>query len=186
MRWPNAQVYSPPRFPWEQRFPRARRGLDGNGSCMKQTLAGGGTKLPTSGSVVGPVCEMGLSVGCNEKSCQPRGKSMSVTDIAGMNSLYSQLSSADDSVRNSLAAKVAAKKYMADNDADGDGVLSQTETGLSDDSFTNVDADGGGTVDSDELQTSLSASGSTLYDYIAAKTPAVKYELVSQFLDARK
>ncbi|MFZ5811933.1 MAG: hypothetical protein ACOY4F_07830 [Thermodesulfobacteriota bacterium] len=111
---------------------------------------------------------------------------MSVTDIAGMNSLYSQLSSADDSVRNSLAAKVAAKKYMADNDADGDGVLSQTETGLSDDSFTNVDADGSGTVDSDELQTSLSASGSTLYDYIAAKTPAVKYELVSQFLDARK
>ncbi len=111
---------------------------------------------------------------------------MSVTDIAGMNSLYSQLSSTDDSVRNALAAKVAAKKYIADNDTDGDGALSQTETGLSDDSFSSVDADGGGTLDADELQTSLGASGSTLYDYIAAKTPAVKYELVSQFLDAMK
>ncbi len=111
---------------------------------------------------------------------------MCALDIAGINSMYSQLSSTDDTVKNSLAAKVAARKYLSDNDTDGDGVLSQTETGFSDDSFTSVDADGNGAIDYDEMHTQLKSSGSTLYDYLVAKTPAVKYELVSQFLDVMK
>ncbi|QLA19055.1 hypothetical protein [Desulfolutivibrio sulfoxidireducens] len=153
---------------------------------MNPLMAGGGTKVPTPGFPAGAWRDRWPFAAGSDAIPSDGEGTMCALDIAGINSMYSQLSSTDDTVKNSLAAKVAARKYISDNDTDGDGVLSQTETGFSDDSFTSVDADGNGAIDYDEMHTQLKSSGSTLYDYLVAKTPAVKYELVSQFLDVMK
>lgn len=87
----------------------------------------------------------------------------------GSNILDKVMGYAEDA-DTSTAASSAAKKYVENNDEDGDGKLSLDETGLEADVFNEVDADGDGTLSTDELTAYLKNYESVLSGYTSSGT----------------
>lgn len=87
----------------------------------------------------------------------------SMTDMQGMNGMRGKPPDAEK------MAEELSSQMLAENDADGDGVLSVDETGLSDEVFAELDADGDGFVSPEELANSVTARMNELHAKMAEK-----------------
>ncbi len=82
----------------------------------------------------------------------------------GSNILDKVMGYAQDTETTSTASK-AAKKYVTNNDKDGDGKLSRSETKLSTETFDEVDADEDDLLSAEEIAAFLKNSESVLQSY---------------------
>lgn len=82
----------------------------------------------------------------------------------GSNILDKVMGYAQDTETTSTASS-AAKKYVTNNDKDGDGKLSRSETKLSAETFDEVDADEDGLLSAEEIAAFLKNSESVLQSY---------------------
>ena len=106
---------------------------------------------------------------------------MTKISTAQLNAMAMSLSSGSttqSTVPDSIL-KAAAKKYIKENDADKDGVLSQDEVTWSEEAFQKADLDSSGAVDQDEIKTALSNDENTVYRLVAGKNVQLqKYNLI--------
>ncbi len=77
---------------------------------------------------------------------------------------------------------LAAKRYLADKDKDGDGALSAAEVSLDASVFTKIDANGDGKVSSSELNTILSPQDSAIKKYYKNGGGSTVTDLTSRLL----
>lgn len=77
---------------------------------------------------------------------------------------------------------LAAKRYLADKDKDGDGMLSAEEVSLDASVFTKMDANGDGKVSSSELNTILSPQDSAIKKYYQNGGSSTTTDLTSRLL----
>lgn len=75
-----------------------------------------------------------------------------------------------ESTDSSSVAQSAAQKYIKNNDKDGDGKLSQNETGLDASVFTEVDADGDNALSAEEVAAYLKNYETVLSSYTASSS----------------
>ncbi|GAB7081369.1 hypothetical protein [Megalodesulfovibrio paquesii] len=80
-------------------------------------------------------------------------------------------SSTTSSYLNNLAATLASKKYLKDNDTDKDGGLNKDEVTLSEEAFKKLDEDKDDLLSEEEIRASLSGYEGEIYDYLAKTDP---------------
>lgn len=88
---------------------------------------------------------------------------MAKTDLLA--TLVGESASSNDGV----FAKLAAKKYVQDNDADKDGKLSAAETGFEAEDFAKLDTNEDGAIDQDEMTAFLKPHESELRAYFGGQ-----------------
>lgn len=85
------------------------------------------------------------------------------------NQMYLNYTTNDSEDSSCLAtgtySNLAAAKYIKDNDANKDGVLSSDEVTLSAEAYAKLDADSDGKVTKKEMQTALAGQDNTIYQY---------------------
>lgn len=77
---------------------------------------------------------------------------------------------------------LAAKRFLKEKDADGDGELSSEETGLTASVFAEVDADDDGSVTLSELKTALAGQNTAISKYYKNGGTASLTDLTSRLL----
>jgi Ca2+-binding EF-hand superfamily protein len=92
------------------------------------------------------------------------------------------LTNSNSSSTSSTYSTLAAKRYLADKDTNGDGVLSSDEVSLSTDVFSEVDKDSDGKVTKAELQSVLAGQESTIKKYYANGGTGSIVDLTSRLL----
>ncbi len=92
------------------------------------------------------------------------------------------LTNSNSSSTSSTYSTLAAKRYLADKDKNGDGVLSSDEVSLSADVFSEVDKDSDGKVTKAELQSVLAGQESTIKKYYANGGTGSIVDLTSRLL----
>jgi Ca2+-binding EF-hand superfamily protein len=111
-----------------------------------------------------------------------KGENMSAISPAQLNAMAISLGSSSGQSASAVPdsiLKAAAKKYIKENDADKDGVLSQDEVTWSQEAFEKADADGSGAVDQGEIKTALQGDENTVYRLVAGKNVKLQtYSLI--------
>lgn len=107
---------------------------------------------------------------------------MSAISPAQLNAMAVSLGGSSGQAASSVPdsiLKAAAKKYVKENDADKDGVLSQDEVTWSKEAFEKADADGSGAVDQGEIKTALQGDQNMVYRLVAGKNVKLQtYDLI--------
>jgi len=109
----------------------------------------------------GNVTMDGLAQGRDNR--QPEGNVMEISGISSSLSSFSMtgMSKKPPEMTEEMAGNLASG-MISKNDEDSDGFLSLAETGLSEDSFGQVDADGDGLLSADELTSGVMAQNEDL------------------------
>ncbi len=103
------------------------------------------------------------------------GSASSVTSLSGMYAQRRRAAVNSEDMDTELSTRI-----MSDKDADGNGLMSLQESGLTEDQFGNIDADGDGSATSDELTTALKSKREEMMSKIKQHFDANPEELATR------